>query len=239
MINAIRTAVVSSPTHIHHRHNFAKPHLSQRLEDALEAACALRKNPKKRIFLQEEDEGAIFRVTTQKQIAEVFKIKEAALSKHLNPSKYLKKEDLGTGQACALGQALENELILHIGKCICIQETNHSIDMELISNYEYVYAVSLCDKGFGITWPNVQYLAMKLARANGDEDFMASNGWLYKFKRRHPNVASRVAESLERTRAGALNKDLISRYDMLFKKKQFSVGIMQMNAVLYVCTNCV
>ena len=65
MINAIKTTVVSSPTHIHHRHNFAKPHLSQRLEDALEAACALRKNPKKRIFLQEEDEGALFRVTTQ------------------------------------------------------------------------------------------------------------------------------------------------------------------------------
>ena len=155
MINAIRTTVVSSPTHIHHRHNFAKPHLSQRLEDALEAACALKKNPKKRIFLQEEDEGALFRVTTQKQIVEIFKIKESALSKHLNPSKYLKKEELGTGQACALGQALENELILHIGKCICIQETNHSKDMELISNYEYVYAVSLCDKGFGITWPNV------------------------------------------------------------------------------------
>ena len=60
MINAIRTTVVSSPTHIHHRHNFAKPRLSQRLEDALEAACALKKNPKKHIFLQEEDDGHSF-----------------------------------------------------------------------------------------------------------------------------------------------------------------------------------
>ena len=165
---------------------------TQRLQDALEAASVLKKSSKKRIFLEDGDwDGEFFRVTTQKQIAESFKIKQSNLSKHLNHTKYFKKEELGTGPSSTLGTAMEHELKLRVGKCICIQKKNHSNDIDLVSKYKYVYAVSLCDKGFGITWANVQYLAIKLARANGDDNFMASKGWLHKFKGRHPDISSR------------------------------------------------
>ena len=84
MINAKRTPVVNSPAHIHHRNNFANKHrLSQRLEDALEAASALKQSKKKHIFLEEvSGDGCVFHIMTKKQIATLYQIKPSHLNKH-------------------------------------------------------------------------------------------------------------------------------------------------------------
>ena len=84
------------------------------------------------------------------------------------------------------------------------------------------HCIYLCDKGFGVNWKGVRYIAWLLASMPDSpwyvEGFVASNGWLQRFKKRHPQLSSRVAQNLERTRAGALNKDVVDHYFSIIKE---------------------
>ena len=44
---------------------------------------------------------------------------------------------------------------------------------------------------------------MELAKAEGEMSFLASDGWFTNFENRNPDLAMRLANNLERNRAGA------------------------------------
>ena len=59
-----------------------------------------------------------------------------------------------------------------------------------------------------------------VAKRNGVDSFSASNRWKNGFKRRHPELSTRLAENLERTRVGGMNKEQTQKYfDTLEKVK--------------------
>ena len=77
------------------------------------------------------------------------------------------------------------------------------------------------EKGFPLSWQKVSTIATDIARRFELEGFCASRKWRKSFRRRHPELATRVAESLERTRVGAMNEELVQKYfDLLNKVKK-------------------
>ena len=67
-------------------------------------------------------------------------------------------------------------------------------------------------RGFPLTWRSIRTIARDIAVINGISDFVASAGWVKRFKRRHPELTTRIAQSLERTRVGGMNPDPIQKY---------------------------
>ena len=104
----------------------------------------------------------------------------------------LKKKSLGTGPRSFLGEPLEDEIIKHID--------------------------NLWVRGFPLTWWSVKQIARDIAKANGIDGFMASNGWCKRLKIRYPILGSRVAQGFERTRVGALNPEQTQKYMELVRE---------------------
>ena len=74
------------------------------------------------------------------------------------------------------------------------------------------YCIQLADRGFPMDWTVVSTVACQFAIYAEIHDFEASKGWLDNFKKRHGRLCTRVAQSLERVRAGGANKEQIDRY---------------------------
>ena len=58
-----------------------------------------------------------------------------------------------------------------------------------------------------------------LSLCKGKVQFRASHGWRDGFKRCHPEVCSRIAHGLERTRVGGLNEDNVSKYFKILEEE--------------------
>lgn len=109
-------------------------------------------------------------------------------------AKYLKKTSFGTGPGCHLGAAAEAEL--------------------------KKYITWMDERGFPLGWRAIRIIAHEIGQKYGLA-FEASSGWVRRFKRRHPDLTTRIAQSLERTRVGGMNPDTIQRYfDLLEKVKE-------------------
>ena len=64
----------------------------------------------------------------------------------------------------------------------------------------------------------MKQIARDIAKANGIDGFMASNGWCKRLKIRYPILGSRVAQGFERTRVGALNPEQTQKYMELVRE---------------------
>ena len=83
------------------------------------------------------------------------------------------------------------------------------------------YCIQLADRGFPLDWTVVTTIAIQFAISAGIDDFEASQGWLDNFKKRHGRLSTRVAQSLERIRAGGANKEQIDHYFEIVNKGEF------------------
>jgi hypothetical protein len=100
--------------------------------------------------------------------------------------KYFKKSSTGTGFGCLLGNSTEFLLEQHI--------------------------IWMDERGFPLNWRVIKTVARDLALADGITSFVASSGWVRRFKIRHPELSTRIAQSLERTRFGGMNPGSIQKY---------------------------
>ena len=123
-----------------------------------------------------------------RHVANYLEIPYMTLYKHQSDthSNYLKKSSKGTGFGSLLGSGGEALLESHI--------------------------IWMDSRGFPLTWRSIRTIARDIAVINGISDFVASAGWVKRFKRRHPELTTRIAQSLERTRVGGMNPDSIQKY---------------------------
>ena len=88
-----------------------------------------------------------------------------------------------------------------------------------LANEIVCFSTVLCNKGFGVNWTDIKFIAYKYATDERNKHkvpgFVASWGWLRCFQQRHPELTQRVAENLDRQRAGALNPEVIQYYFIL------------------------
>jgi len=128
-----------------------------------------------------------------KVVCALTKIGYNTLRNHITPGR-IKKTSFGCGPRSLLGGATEQHIV------------------------EYI--VWMDEEGWPLSWRRIRIIARDIARKNGILDFSASNRWKKGFKRRHPELSTRLAENLERTRVGGMNKDQTQKYfDLLEKVK--------------------
>ena len=82
------------------------------------------------------------------------------------------------------------------------------------------YLLYMGEGGFPLTRTTVKAFAWAIAKRSGNEDRFSQMGpsehWWQLFKKWHPPIVLRKSDSLERKRAEAFNKDIVSEYfDML------------------------
>ena len=140
--------------------------------------------------MQNEITGEVHTVKSNEDIASLVKLPRSTIyDRQKTPKKFI-KDTYGTGPATILDTFLENEIVNH--------------------------RITLCDKGFEISWKGVKFIAWQLASDPKTKwhvpGFVASSGWLNRFRGRHPQLSARIAQNLERTRVGALNKDIVQHY---------------------------
>jgi len=142
------------------------------------------------VIWQDDNTGEVHTIKSDEDIAGIVHLPRSTIyDRRKYPKKFI-KDTFGPGPATILDTFLENEIVNH--------------------------CTTLCDKGFGISWKGVKFIAWQLASDPESRwyvpNFVASNGWLQRFRSRHPQLSARIAQNLERTRAGALNKDIVEHY---------------------------
>lgn len=143
-------------------------------------------------------------LTTLRHVSNFLGIPYATLHKHqahLKSTSYgAKKDSFGTGVGPLLGSGGEEALEKHI--------------------------LWMDEHGFPMSWKKIKVVARDISKIHNVNDFVASSGWVKRFKKRHAELATRVAQSLERTRAGGMNPESISHYfDVLNKAKKELVDL--------------
>lgn len=110
--------------------------------------------------LLKKDGLETFRMHSYTQVARSLGLNPETLRRHQTHmrGKHLMKTDNIVGPRCQLGKALESEIIR--------------------------YLVWMDDRGFPLAWHKVGMVARELSMAHGVNDFVASPGWVEKFKRR-------------------------------------------------------
>lgn len=79
------------------------------------------------------------------------------------------------------------------------------------------YLLYMADQGFPLTTKIPQAFAWAIAIRSGaqgqfSEEMGPGKHWWQNFREHHPNLRLRTADSLERSRAGALNREVVDRY---------------------------
>ena len=79
------------------------------------------------------------------------------------------------------------------------------------------YLFYMADHGYPLTRTMVKAYGWAIAKRSGNGDrfnqeFGPGEHWWINFRKRHPNVTLRRADMLERTRAEALNPDIVKEY---------------------------
>ena len=177
-----------SPTKVKSRRNYSEPHYERRLI----AGVAAAQKTKEGIIVEIQNvfTGKLAKCTNPHQVAKELGIPSSTLNDHMSGKRRFVKDTWGQGRSSLLSSKLENEIAR--------------------------FATILCDKGFGVNWTDIRFIAYKIANdpnsPNCVPGFQASWGWLKKFQKRHPALTQRVAENLDRQRAGALNPDTIKYY---------------------------
>ena len=102
------------------------------------------------------------------------------------------------------------------------------------------YLVYMANRGFPLTRTMVKAFAWAVAKRSGKSDrFSAEYGpgehWWFNFKRRHPEVTLRRTDMLERTRAEALNPDVVTEYFEHLGKTLDDHGLKNKPRQLYNC----
>ena len=85
------------------------------------------------------------------------------------------------------------------------------------------YLVYMAQRGFPLTRTMVKAFAWAIAKRSGNGDrFSTENGpgehWWQNFKKRHPKLSLRQTDSLDRSRAEALNPQIVQEYFKLLEK---------------------
>ena len=172
------------------RCSFLDPEMKTRLEAAIKA------------YHQIKEYGATFllvngsmteKITDISVVCDLTKISHKTLLNHVTPGR-IKKSSFGCGPRAILGSAVEQEIVNYI--------------------------VWMDDEGWPLSWRRIRIIARDIAVKSGIKNFSASNRWKNGFKKRHPELSTRLAENLERTRVGGMNKEQTHKYfDLLEKVK--------------------
>ena len=133
------------------------------------------------------------KITEISMVCDVTKISYKTLLNHVTPGR-IKKRSFGCGPRTILGSAVEQEIV--------------------------DYIVWMDNEGWPLSWRKIRIIARDIARKHDIKKFSASNRWKNWFKKRHPELSTRLAENLERTRVGGMNKAQTQKYfDLLEKVK--------------------
>ena len=172
------------------RMSFKKPQFKDRLDAAINAYSQLKKHGATYLVMN----GHLSeKITNMSVICDMTKISVHTLRNHVTPGR-IKKSSYGSGPRAVLGEAAEQQIV------------------------EYI--VWMDNEGWPLSWRRIRVIARDVAKRNGVDSFSASNRWKNGFKRRHPELSTRLAENMERTRVGGMNKEQTQKYfDTLEKVK--------------------
>ena len=172
------------------RCSFTNPEAKERLNAAITAYNQIQKHGGTYLVIN----GTMTeKITDVKVVCALTKIRYNTLRNHITPGR-IKKTSFGCGPRSLLGGATEQHIV------------------------EYIAWMD--EEGWPLSWRRIRIIARDIARKNGILDFSASNRWKKGFKKRHPELSTRLAENLERTRVGGMNKDQTQKYfDLLEKVK--------------------
>ena len=154
------------------RMSLKKPQFKDRLDAAINAYSQLKKHGTTYLVMN----GHLSeKITNMSVICDMTKISVHTLRNHVTPGR-IKKSSYGSGPRAVLGEAAEQQIV------------------------EYI--VWMDNEGWPLSWRRIRVIARDVAKRNGVDSFSASNRWKNGFKRRHPELSTRLAENLERTRVG-------------------------------------
>ena len=102
------------------------------------------------------------------------------------------------------------------------------------------YLVYMAERGFPLTRTMTKAFAWAIAKRSGKGDhFNPESGpgehWWVNFRKRHPKLTLRKADKLERSRAEALNPEVIKEYFDLLKATLDRNGLTNSSRQLYNC----
>lgn len=85
------------------------------------------------------------------------------------------------------------------------------------------YLFYMAKHGYPLTWTMVKAYGWAIAKRSGcgdhfNEEYGPGDHWWLNFKQRHPIITLRKVDMLERSRAEALNADIVDEYFMLLGK---------------------